>query len=92
MYSEWFFEFEGVITLKMETVLSYLIEYCASLIGCGFRRFIFVNGHAGNTPAVDVVARELIREHDYVKIVMASVWQIDSVSIGLYDVGHTPDG
>jgi creatinine amidohydrolase len=75
-YSEWFFEFEGVITLKMETVLNYLREYCASLIGCGFKKFIFVNGHAGNTPAVDVVARELIREHDDVKIVMASVWQI----------------
>ena len=61
-------------------------------VRCGFRKFIFVNGHAGNTPAVDVVARELIREHDDVKIVMASVWQIaDSLSIGLYDVGHTSD-
>ncbi len=48
-YSEWFFEFEGVITLKMETVLDYLRQYCESLINHGFRKFIFVNGHAGNT-------------------------------------------
>jgi len=75
-YSEWFFEFEGVISLKMETVLTILREYCSSLISYGFRKFIFVNGHAGNTPAVDVVARELIRKYDDVKIVMASVWQI----------------
>lgn len=75
-YSEWFFEFSGVISLKMETVLAYLRDYCESLISHGFRKFIFVNGHAGNSPAVDVVAREMIRKHDDVRVAMVSVWQI----------------
>lgn len=75
-YSEWFFEFAGVLSVKMETVLNYLREYCESLISHGFRKIIFVNGHAGNSPAVDVVARELLRKHDDVRIAMAGVWQI----------------
>ena len=75
-YSGWFFEFAGVISLKMETVLSYLRDYCESLISHGFRKIIFVNGHAGNSPAVDLVAHELVRKYDDVRIAMAGVWQI----------------
>ena len=81
-YSEWFFEFPGLISMKMETLLNYLREYCASLISSGFRKFIFVNGHGGNSPAVDIVARELIRNHEEVKVAMASVWKIANAIAG----------
>jgi len=75
-YSGWFFEFAGTVSIRMETVLNYLREYCESLISHGFRKIIFVNGHAGNTPAVDLVAHELVRKHEDVRIAMAGVWQI----------------
>ena len=75
-YSGWFFEYPGVISLRMETVLSYLRDYCDSLFSSGFRKIIFVNGHAGNSPAVDLVAHELVRKHDDARIAMAGVWQL----------------
>jgi len=74
-YSEWFMEFPGTISLKMETVIQILREYCSGLIYYGFRKFIFVNGHAGNSPAVDVVAREFTMKHN-VQIAMVGIWTI----------------
>lgn len=74
-YSEWFLEFPGTISLKMETLIQVLREYCSSLIYHGFTKFIFLNGHRGNSPAVDVIARELITKHN-VQIVMVEIWKI----------------
>jgi len=74
-YSEWFLEFPGTISLKMETFTQVIREYCSSLVHHGFRKFIFVNGHGGNSPGVDVVARELKLNHD-VEIAMVQIWKI----------------
>jgi len=74
-YSEWFLEFPGTISLKMETFTQVIREYCSSLVHHGFRKFIFVNGHAGNSPGVDVVARELKLNHD-VEIAMVQIWKL----------------
>ena len=74
-YSEWFLEFPGTISLKMETLIAVLREYLTSLIHHGFRRFIFVNGHGGNAPAVDVVAREFKLKHD-VDVAMVQIWKV----------------
>ena len=74
-YSEWFLEFPGTISLKMETLIAVLREYLTSLLHHGFRRFIFVNGHGGNAPAVDVVAREFKLKHD-VDVAMVQIWKV----------------
>jgi creatinine amidohydrolase len=74
-YSEWFLEFAGTISLKMETFTQVVREYCYSLIHHDFRKFIFVNGHGGNAPGVDVVARELKLEND-VEVAMVEIWKI----------------
>ncbi|MBW2340807.1 MAG: creatininase family protein, partial [Deltaproteobacteria bacterium] len=74
-YSEWFLEFPGTISLKMETFTQVIREYCSSLVHHGFRKFIFVNGHGGNSPGVDVVARELKLNHD-VEIAMVQIWKL----------------
>jgi len=74
-YSEWFLEFAGTISLKMETFTQVVREYCYSLIHHGFRKFIFVNGHGGNGPGVDVVARELKLGTD-VEVAMVLIWKI----------------
>jgi creatinine amidohydrolase len=76
-YSEWFLEFPGTISLKMETFIQVLREYCSSLIYHGFRKFIFVNGHRGNSPAVDVISREFTMKHD-VQIAMVEIWKISN--------------
>ncbi|MFW6147572.1 MAG: creatininase family protein [Thermodesulfobacteriota bacterium] len=74
-YSEWFSQFPGTVSLKAETLLQVLREYTLSLIRDGFRKLIFVNGHGGNSPAVDIVARELVLNRK-VQIAMVEVWKI----------------
>jgi creatinine amidohydrolase len=74
-YSEWFLEFSGTISLKLETVTQVLREYTSGLIHHGFRKLIFLNGHAGNATAVDVVARECTMSKS-VRIAMVEIWKI----------------
>ena len=41
-------EFPGTITLSAETIQQVYFETAQSLIRHGFRRFLFLNSHAGN--------------------------------------------
>jgi creatinine amidohydrolase len=74
-YSEWFLEFSGTISLKLETLIQVLREYTSCLIHHGFRKLIFINGHAGNSTAVDVVARECTMSQS-ARIAMVEIWKI----------------
>jgi creatinine amidohydrolase len=46
--------FPGTITLATETFIQVLVEVVASLHEHGFKRFLIVNGHGGNIPAMGV--------------------------------------
>lgn len=46
-----FTAYPGTVSLRMETLVAVLTEALDSLHGQGFRRFLVVNGHGGNTPA-----------------------------------------
>jgi creatinine amidohydrolase len=46
--------FPGTITLSTETFVQVLVEVIASLYHHGFERFLIVNGHGGNVPAMNV--------------------------------------
>ena len=74
-YSEWFCEFPGTISFKMETFTKVLSEYVSSLIRHGFKKLIFINGHGGNSSGVDVVSREFTMNHE-VQIAMVEIWKI----------------
>jgi creatinine amidohydrolase len=80
-YSEWFLEFPGTISLKIETLIQVLREYTSCLIHNGFRKFIFINGHAGNTTAVDVVSRECTMSQS-ARIAMAEIWKLANLMGG----------
>ncbi len=43
--------FPGTISLRPATLLELVTDYVTSLYRHGFRGFLFVNGHGGNTPA-----------------------------------------
>ncbi|NVN09882.1 creatininase family protein [Nguyenibacter vanlangensis] len=45
-----FLAYPGTVSLKPETYLALLKDLVDSLHGQGFRRFVFVNGHGGNSP------------------------------------------
>jgi creatinine amidohydrolase len=68
--SDYFRSYPGTISLSQETVISLLEDIFRSLIEHGITKIVVFNGHAGNGPAVDQVARKLKREN---KIMIASI-------------------
>ncbi len=52
-------EFPGTLTLSMETAARAWTEIGESVARTGCRKLIFMNSHGGNSPVIDVVAREL---------------------------------
>jgi creatinine amidohydrolase len=48
--------FPGTITLSQETFIQVLVEVMSSLYHHGFERFLIVNGHGGNVPAMNVAS------------------------------------
>ena len=60
-----FAAFPGTVTLRPQTLVAVLTETLDTLRGQGFRRFLVVNGHGGNTPARDAVEETGARWHDW---------------------------
>lgn len=56
--------FPGTITLSNETFVQVLTEVVASLHHHGFERFLLVNGHGGNIPAMGVATVRIKEEID----------------------------
>lgn len=76
--SEYFRGYPGTISLAQKTVISLLDDICTSLIEHGITKIVFFNGHAGNGPAVDQVARKVRREKK-VMVVSMDLWQMLSL-------------
>lgn len=53
----------GMLGLSAETLMRMWREIGASLAHSGVKRLILFNGHGGNTPAMDIVARDLRVSH-----------------------------
>jgi creatinine amidohydrolase len=60
-----FTTFPGTVSLRPETLVGVLTEVLETLRGQGFRRFLVVNGHGGNTPARAPVEAWGARWHDW---------------------------
>jgi creatinine amidohydrolase len=63
--------YPGSPTLRLETFLAVVRDLLDSLYGQGFRRFLLVNGHGGNTPAGSL-AREWMAGHDAAQAIFHS--------------------
>ena len=51
--------FPGTISLRTATFIELIRDVCRSVIQHGFRKVVIVNGHGGNSAALDVVISEL---------------------------------
>lgn len=60
--SEYFRCFPGTISLRPSTVEAVITDVVQSLTEHGVTKLFFINGHAGNTPTIEDVARRLRRE------------------------------
>jgi creatinine amidohydrolase len=52
-------DFPGVIAIRWEHVINYLIDVAVSVTSHGFDRFIFISGHGCNPPYLAVAANEI---------------------------------
>ncbi len=57
--SEQHIDFPGTTSIKSQTLVNMLLDICGSFQRHGLRNMIFVNGHSGNTPALQMAASEL---------------------------------
>jgi creatinine amidohydrolase len=85
-------EFAGSMTLRVETQIRVLTDYCRSLRGYGIRRFAIVNGHGGNMGVNAQAARRITEELGDVKVASFAYWEaIDQDAIGKVNEGrHYP--
>lgn len=58
-YSPYFKNYSGTITLQRNTLTAVLADCCLSLKEHGVKTIIFINGHSGNDPIIEEVARNL---------------------------------
>jgi creatinine amidohydrolase len=65
--------YPGSPTLRLETFLTVVRDLLDSLHAQGFRRFLLVNGHGGNTPAQSLV-REWTSEHADAQAIFHNWW------------------
>lgn len=59
-FSEHDRDFPGTISIKYDNFIGYCYDICESLTRHGFKRILIVNGHGGNRPMLDTVARLVV--------------------------------
>jgi len=69
----YFLAFPGSVSVRVSTYVSLLGDILDSLAGQGFRRFVLVNGHGGNSPAASLAA-EWMAAHPQTKVVVHNWW------------------
>jgi creatinine amidohydrolase len=62
--SEQHMPFGGTITIRVNTLRLILRDVCRSLVRCGFRRILIVNGHRGAVAALDAIVDDLTPDLD----------------------------
>ncbi len=66
--------FGATLTAELSTYVTTLVEIGASILGDGFRRLMFVNGHGGNIDPMRVALRELQPEYPDTILAAGCYW------------------
>jgi len=69
----YFSAFPGSVSLRVATYVTVLADILDSLAGQGFKRFLLVNGHGGNSPAGSM-APEWMGSHPGTRVVLHNWW------------------
>src|SRR5215208_4716375 len=84
-----FAAFPGSPSLRLETFAALLRDLLDSLYGQGFRRFLLVNGHGGNTPGGSL-AREWVVVQPDAQVIFHSWWSRNQVLARASEVDPQP--
>jgi creatinine amidohydrolase len=74
--------FPGTLALSAGTLLQLLVEIGTSVAAAGVRKLILLNSHGGNTPVLDLAARELRIANDIVAV--SANWYAFGLPDGLF--------
>ncbi len=80
-----FTAFPGTPSLQLDTLVSVMGDVLDSLHRQGFRRFLIVNGHAGNSPAADRLTA-WPRAHDGAQLVFHDWWTPARIAAVIADI------
>ncbi|SEE46637.1 creatininase family protein [Jiangella alba] len=69
--------FAAAVTLTASTLQAVLAEVLDSLVDCGFRRLMIVNGHGGNDEPMRLAVKSAALRHD-VAVAAANYWSLGS--------------
>ncbi|WP_264214386.1 creatininase family protein [Leisingera thetidis] len=83
-------DFPGTLTLSPETLIKVLVETGASVARSGVRKLVFLNGHGGNIPVMDIAARELRIHHGM--MAFSANWFGFGMPDGLYSEAERSHG
>jgi creatinine amidohydrolase len=81
----YFLSFPGSVSLRVATYVSVVRDILDSLYGQGFRRFLLVNGHGGNSPAGSF-APEWMAEHPGSVVVFHNWWNAPETFKAVQDI------
>ena len=90
-------EFPGSMSLRVETQVRVLTDYCRSLMNYGLRRFAIVNGHCNNVAVNAQAARRITEELDGVRVASFAYWEtidpsrIAEINDGRHYPGHADE-
>lgn len=83
--------FGATVSFSSKVYLDLLSEIGTSLVGDGFRRIFFLNGHGGNASAAAMVADRLAYEYRVdARIAAASYWDCAADSLAELDLDGAP--
>lgn len=78
-------KYPGTLYLRPETWKAVVEDFITSLMKWGFRKFLFVNGHAGNVPILGQLSRPLERELG-IRVTQVDWWRFtQSRALGVCD-------
>lgn len=89
-------DFPGTLSVRPSSLVAYAEDVAESLIGWGCRRVLFLNGHAGNVPYLNELARRLEAAHG-VRCAQIDWWRFiqplveDLVESDLLPHGHASE-
>lgn len=85
-----FLAYPGTVSISLATYGALLVDVLESLYGQGFRRFLFVNGHGGNSPASAFVNEWAADQEPGVHARWHDWWNAPAVQAKVHE--HGPDG
>jgi len=77
--SPYFLAYPGTISLRVETLNALVEDIVRSLYSQGFKRILIINGHGGNTPALNHL-HEIAAEMTDLKMAWYSWWNSPDVT------------